>query len=121
MSNPTQITLDLKYDADGILDESTLLIQLESQLGGRIKITDWVGERAIAQEYPHLNEDERRALISSVDIGDYDDAINSDVRRIVLDKAAQNAGLPRYEGDEGETNEGETNEVDGGLGWILKL
>lgn len=101
MTRPSQITLDVKYDADGILDESSLINQLERLLEGRIRITDWVGEIAIASEYKHLDQDQRLALISSIDIGDYDDAINDDIRRKTLDAAAASAGVPRWEDDDG--------------------
>jgi hypothetical protein len=94
MTRPLQISLEVKYDADGIMDESSLITQLEKLLEGRIRITDWVGERAISEEYKHLDEEQRRSLISSIDIGDFDDAINLDVRRKVLDEAATSAGVP---------------------------
>src|SRR5690606_39592598 len=91
---------NVSYDTEGRLDSSSLLAQLENQLGGRIVVTDWIDETMIYYDYPHLDDQQRRALISSVDIGDYDDAINLDIRRNTLDRAAKSAGVPRFEDDD---------------------
>jgi hypothetical protein len=109
MERPTSISIDLIYDRDGRLDASSLLMNLENALGGRIKVTDWYDENMAADDYPHLNEEERRALISSISTGDYDDAIDRDIRRTVLDEAAASAGLPRWEGDEAEEEDSESS------------
>lgn len=102
MDLPEKITLDIRYHADGTLDESSLLLALETAVGGRIRITDWVGESHIRGEYPHLDEEQRIGLISSIEIGEYDYAIDQDTRRTVLNDAAVSAGVPRWDGDEGE-------------------
>jgi hypothetical protein len=110
MSLPDKITLDITYYADGSLNESSLMLALENALGNRIKITDWVGEQAIRDEYPHLDEEQRIGLIAAIDIGDYDYAINQDVRRSILNEAAVAASVPRWEDDEGDEDE-DTSEL----------
>lgn len=96
MERPTSITLDVKYNRDGTIDDSSLIIELESALGGRLCITDWYGESHAQTDYPHLNEDERRAVISSIQIGDYDEAVDQDMRRATIDSAVIAAGLEGY-------------------------
>ncbi|MNU60501.1 hypothetical protein D3C71_496930 [compost metagenome] len=101
MDLPSEITLPIKFHSDGTLDESSLLLALEAAVGNRIRITDWVGESHIREEYPHLDEEQRIGLISSIEIGEYDYAINQDTRQTVLNEAAVAAGVPRWEGDDG--------------------
>lgn len=94
MTKPDQITLNVNYDENGHLDDSAILIQLEALLPGRIKITDWVSERSIQSEYEHLSIDQVHELIHNIDIGDYDDAIDKDLRRDALNEACSRADLP---------------------------
>jgi hypothetical protein len=110
MDLPEKITLDIKYHSDGTLDESSLMLALETAVGGRIRITDWVGESHMREEYPHLDEEQRIGLISSIEIGEYDYAINQDARRTVLDEAAVAAGVPRWDGDEGDDEDADEDD-----------
>lgn len=94
---PSSISIDLRYDRDGRLDASALLIALEGQLEGRIKILDWYDENFAAADYPHLNDEQRRSLIWNIETGDYDEIINQDGKRSVLDEAAARAEVPAWE------------------------
>jgi hypothetical protein len=96
MTNPTSITLDLKYHDDGTLDASSLILALEGKLEGQIRITDWYDETFAKADYPHLDSEQRRALISSIEVGDYDTIIDSDGRRAILDEAAERAEVPAW-------------------------
>ncbi len=108
MSLPETITLPIKYNSDGTLDASSLIIALESAVEGRMRITDWYDETFAKNDYPHLDDEQRRALISSIDTGDYDEIIDSDGRRAVLDEAAERAGVPTWRGGEDEENDAPT-------------
>ena len=99
MTKPTSITIPVTYDADGILECSALVHAFERALGGRICITDWYSERAAQSDYPHLSEEDRREVISCISTGDYDEAIDRDSRREVLDAAVVEAGFEPYPGD----------------------
>ena len=90
---PSSISIDLIYDRDGLLDANSLIMTLESQLGGRIRITDWYDESKAAEDYPHLSAEERRAVVDAIDTGDYDLAIDDDLRRDMIDQAVESAGF----------------------------
>ncbi|NTF17017.1 hypothetical protein G6L37_01060 [Agrobacterium rubi] len=109
MTRPANVNIDLVYDRDGRLDTSSLIMTLESQLEGRLKITDWYDENLAANDYPHLTSDEIRQVIPEISTGDYDDAIDRDIRRNALDDAVASAGLPRWEGDLDEEIEDENS------------
>lgn len=94
MDRPTTITLPVKYDSDGMLDASSLLLALESAVNDRIRITDWYDESRAREDYPHLDDEERRAMIAAIQTGDWDLAIDQNVRKEVLDDAVEAAGLP---------------------------
>lgn len=102
MDLPEKITLDIKYNSDGTLDTSSLIIALESALDGHIRILDWYDETFAQKDYAHLDSEQRQALIASIDTGDYDDIINTDGRQAILDEAAERAGVPAWSGDEDE-------------------
>lgn len=96
MERPTSITLDVKYNADGTIDDNSLIMAIESALGGRLCITDWYGESEAANDYPHLSAQDRRHVINAIQTGDYDDAIDKDLKRSVIDNAVEAVGLEAY-------------------------
>jgi hypothetical protein len=104
MDLPEKITLDIKYNSDGTLDTSSLIIALESALDGHIRILDWYDETFAQKDYPQLDAEQRQALIASIDTGDYDDIINSDGRQAILDEAAERADVPAWK-DEDENKD----------------
>lgn len=102
MAIQQQIVIDVRFDADGVLDTAHVLNQLESRLEGHLKVTDWIDERLVAQDYPHLTSEQRLDVISLVQGGDYDDGIiNKDARRYYLDEMVGRAGYETetYESD----------------------
>ncbi len=58
-----------------------------------IVLTDYVLLDDIKSDYPHLDDDQAAAVLASISIGDYDDAIDRDIRRSVLDDAVKTAGF----------------------------
>jgi hypothetical protein len=102
MDLPETITLEVRHNSDGTLDSSSLLIALEKALDGQIRITSWYDETFARLDYPHLDGEQRRALISSIEVGDYDQIINSDGHRSILDEAAERAGVPAWRGEADE-------------------
>lgn len=105
MGLPATITLPVKYNSDGTLDASSLILALENAVEGRLRITDWYDENFAQIDYPHLDDEQRRALISSIEVGDYDEIINSDGRRAILDEAAERAGVPAWRSDEDQDDD----------------
>lgn len=96
MTLPTKVTLELKYGADGMLDTGSLINALEGQLDGQLVILDWYDENFASIDYPHLDSEQRRALISSVSVGDYDEGIDKSFRKAITDDAAERAEVPPY-------------------------
>lgn len=95
MTETKQIVLDVALDENGVFDASAVILQLQSKLGGRLVVTDWIDDRAIADRYPHLSEEERWMVLSdlSFNTGDYDDAvIDKEMRASHLDDVVVNAG-----------------------------
>lgn len=93
MTKPTSITLPLNYNSDGTLDTNSLMLALENALEDRVRITDWYDESSAMADYPDLDEEQRREMIAAISIGDYDEAIDREIRKDVLDKAADFARI----------------------------
>lgn len=99
MSTSKIVPLEIFYDKDGSIDEISTMLSFEKALEGRIRITDWFGIEGAKREYPHLNEEQMITLITSLEIGDYDEAIDRDRVREVLDETLTRAGIETYEGE----------------------
>lgn len=97
MDGPDRISIDVTYDNNGFLIESKLIMAIEEALGGRLRITDWISERMISEEYDLTNKEDIRNFVNNISVGDYDDAIDQDIRREVLDQAFSDAGLDQEE------------------------
>lgn len=105
MTETKQIVLDVAFDENGVFDASAVILQLQSKLDGRLVVTDWIDERALAERYPHLEADERLNVLSDLlfNTGDYDDAvIDKEMRASHLDDVVVNAGydVGTYEGSD---------------------
>jgi hypothetical protein len=105
MELPETITLPIKRNSDGTLDASSLIIALETELDGHIRILDWYDETFAQNDYAHLDSEQRQALISSIDTGDYDQIVNSDGRRAILDEAAERADVPAWKSEDEDEDE----------------
>lgn len=106
-----QIVLNVRRNEEGVIDSSRLLTDLEDKTNGEIKITDWIDLEIMKNEYPHLSRADAAHAICHIDIGDYDDAINRDIRLDVLNEAVERAGFSTCEGEgdeEAKDDEAET-------------
>ncbi len=108
------VTIELVYNEDGSLDELSAITAFENAIGGRMKITDWYGMTSAKEDYPHLQQDQLMAVISELDTGEYDFAINRDIRRAVLDGTVEKAGFytVTYDSDFDEDDVSERDESD---------
>ena len=94
MEQPESITIPLTYDADGKLNDAAFILVLERELQGRLRITDWYGEEFAASDFPHLNQEERLALLDQIEVGEWvEQVIDADAKRDQLEIAAARADI----------------------------
>lgn len=107
MTGSNQITLDVAYDENGVFDASSLILQLQRELGGRLVVTDWIDERAIEERYPHLPAEARIDVLSELNfnVGDYDAVVvDKEMRANCLDELVVQAGYDVTTYHEGSGN-----------------
>ena len=63
-------------------------------------ITDHISIEDIRNEYPNLSDKDARAVLNTIPLGDYDDAINRDVVNDIIYDAIEYLGLEDKIGDE---------------------
>lgn len=94
MEQPESITIPLTYDADGKLNDAAFILVLERELQGRLRITDWYGEEFAASDFPHLNQEERLALLDQIEVGEWgEQVVDADAKRDQLEIAVARADI----------------------------
>jgi len=94
MEQPKSITIPLTYDSEGRLNDADFILALERGLQGRLRVTDWYGEEFASNDFPHLTQEQRLALLDGIEVGEWgEQVIDVDAKREQLEIAAARADI----------------------------